>query len=307
VRTVFGEILVAKNKQVGGMWRENFTKGDVGRSVGNRSRYSEGMTHRFGFTLVELLVVIAIIALLLSVLMPSLQKARTQAQRIACSAKMRSWGLATVLYSTDYKGQFPWYASESTGNPLTDPVETVYINTLMPYLGGRTVAAGSDPYSGASGENSASKVRKCPAGKADSGTRMGASGWIGPHFALRSRTTAGNYSGPFVYWKPNQGGITENEPVRAEKVRSAATWVTFLDCYDWGFYSPSEYAFTHDKDVPKDGLKDTNYTILITEGKRWNWALPKIHGGGCNAAIFDGHVEYLKYRDFETREWSDKR
>lgn len=61
-----------------------------------------------GFTLIELLVVIAIIALLLAILMPSLQRARHQARRTACAAHLKSCGYAGVLYSNDNSGQFPY-------------------------------------------------------------------------------------------------------------------------------------------------------------------------------------------------------
>lgn len=59
------------------------------------------MKNRKAFTLVELLVVISIIALLVSILMPSLGKAREQAKRIACSSNMRQLGLGLFLYESD--------------------------------------------------------------------------------------------------------------------------------------------------------------------------------------------------------------
>ena len=58
------------------------------------------------FTLVELLVVIAIIALLLSILMPSLQKAREQAKRVVCKSNLRQIALGVYFYVEDY-GSFP--------------------------------------------------------------------------------------------------------------------------------------------------------------------------------------------------------
>lgn len=54
----------------------------------------------FGFTLVELLVVISIIALLLAILMPSLQSARNQAKAVVCLNNMKQIGLAVVLYES---------------------------------------------------------------------------------------------------------------------------------------------------------------------------------------------------------------
>ena len=56
-----------------------------------------------GFTLVELLVVISIIALLLSILMPTLAKAREQAQAVLCSARLKQINVAYSLYVIDNK------------------------------------------------------------------------------------------------------------------------------------------------------------------------------------------------------------
>lgn len=60
---------------------------------------------RSGFTLIELLVVIAIIALLLSILMPALGKAKEVAMRIRCGNRLRQWGLAIQMYATDSDGK----------------------------------------------------------------------------------------------------------------------------------------------------------------------------------------------------------
>jgi len=64
------------------------------------------------FTLVELLVVISIIALLLSVLMPALGKARLQAKKIVCSSDLKQWGLGFQLYAADNKQFYPlgWHS-----------------------------------------------------------------------------------------------------------------------------------------------------------------------------------------------------
>jgi prepilin-type N-terminal cleavage/methylation domain-containing protein len=65
------------------------------------------MTRRHGFTLVELLVVIAIIAVLLAVLLPSLQYAKSLAQRIQCSNKLKGIGQTVTFYADKFDGVLP--------------------------------------------------------------------------------------------------------------------------------------------------------------------------------------------------------
>jgi len=60
-----------------------------------------------GFTLIELLVVISIIALLISILLPSLSRARLKARQTATLAHLRSIGQAMTLYEGENRGQHP--------------------------------------------------------------------------------------------------------------------------------------------------------------------------------------------------------
>ncbi len=167
------------------------------------------MKRRIGFTLIELLVVIAIIALLMSILMPSLQRVKKQAMAVACQSRLRQWGIIFSIYTGDNNGFFET-------RPLGSNYEKMWPTLLLPYY--KDV-----------------KMRCCPAAK-------------NPNTNTGSFATWGWKGGPLDSdwgwggsWMPQEGlfgSYGENRYVlnnsgdywKRADVKNANTIPVFLDC-----------------------------------------------------------------------------
>ena len=84
------------------------------------------------FTLIELLVVVSIIALLIAILLPSLQRARNQAKDTVGRSNQHQLGLATNYYTTENSDWLPWMKGSKRSNPPPNATERE-LYTVFPF------------------------------------------------------------------------------------------------------------------------------------------------------------------------------
>ena len=116
------------------------------------------MTKPKGFTLIELLVVIAIIALLMSILIPSLSRVKKKTMDVVCQSNLRQWGTIFAMYFNDTGGR---YGTQYAGAGNDPTVGIGWLQHLLPYYNEekiRICPAASKPMQDISGANTSAKT-----------------------------------------------------------------------------------------------------------------------------------------------------
>jgi prepilin-type N-terminal cleavage/methylation domain-containing protein/prepilin-type processing-associated H-X9-DG protein len=175
------------------------------------------MNRKSGFTLVELLVVIGIIAVLISLLLPALQKARIAAVQVQCMANQRQLSMALIQYVQEYKGWGPPVAEHVT-TPTNYWVRWQNRRFLGQYLGNRSEKSDSTP---------TTMVIFCPAYK------QSITPYDDDNIGIGLNVRQGNR------WFRDQGGRTKFQTAH----RPSSEVLTFVDVasgYQWEKYYYSD-------------------------------------------------------------------
>jgi len=236
-----------------------------------------------GFTLIELLVVIAVIALLMSILMPALKRAREQGQRAVCMGTLKQLSLCWVMYADDNDDRL---VNGEAGIDWTN--RTVHLRE--PYWVGQCW----DQY-GTPGGHRLSRQEQ---------TRAIQSGifWTGRYVSdigafacptgikdemltynimdgVNGMPRTGTYSG-------TTGAIGPNGKKLWVKKRSEI------------FNAPERLVF-----IDEGWATPDSYAVYWNDTWTW-WDQPVVrHGDGTNVSFADGHVEYRKWKGATTVKW----
>ena len=233
----------------------------------------------FAFTLIELLVVIAIIAILASMLLPALARAKEKANRTGCLSNLRQWGLAQSMYLDDNAQAFP-IAKIPNGTPggagydedmpkwndltafqAAGQGNDAWFNALPPFVGKSPLwQYAPDP----AGFVGAKTIFTCPTSAAKA-----------PELDPLTRIV-------FNYGMNQKGndGLAAGTPFRANAVLNPSAFVLFSEVR------------THSTEQPFYG---TNPTAELACSHCSTRQLSSRHNAGVNVTFADAHVAYFKY------------
>ncbi len=278
------------------------------------------------FTLVELLVVIGIIALLVGILLPSLNKARQSARAIKCASNIRQLGIGMLMYADQNKGVIPYDGDPRYGNTDGDRNARslgwwedgqVWINAVATNINRKTYAQmqAEHPATPLPNARVGNSIFVCP-GVIDAG----------PSSANPAEVTADGY---FVMWGHNArlpGPATPGANMAAGTTDVAGGGPVSRNVFT--AYAINSQINSSRKNVKQSQLKPSSETVLLLERRvnpsevtdrmqaeygspssndlrsrrmarikaKWDYFSARHRGGGY-LLFADGHVGWLGARE----------
>lgn len=261
-----------------------------------------------GFTLVELLVVISVIALLLAILMPSLNKARELANRIVCGQNLKTLGQASTTYANSYNGFYVPASFYAFGPDPTQPGNPNK-NTHFRWLNNQAYASYVQKKEFTGEENIAfskayalPKEFLCPSDRITKDPTNAAEGVL-VSFA---------YNGTEWGWSMLNKKSTDPRQSycghRVDLLKSPADKLQFTDAgADWWCqWSGADYRSKWDKigQAPLWEYRPVPPDHPTSAAPHVYGAVYFRHNEGANVGFYDGHVEHLKKAEiFNKEDW----
>lgn len=293
----------------------------MSRPLSVRARRTPSLT---GFTLVELLVVIGIIALLISMLLPGLNRARKAATVVDCQSRLRTVSQAMSLYAASYHGFLPpaigWYPHDNTlrikyaANLLSEQLGTPEWETNKAFSDSDTIdpgefASDGNPYSLHSATQGGVVCHYSPNARLIPVTANPADGSLAviesfenfPKTKLQTGFRCiGRVKDPqatAIWWDAAQNtGFGAQTPGTSAN----AAWYTSDGTDNWGWFNPNNHFVSRDN--PEPGYQPAR--PVITTNKDTPDGTADSHGGirfrhmnntVANLLFADGHVESRRF------------
>jgi len=257
------------------------------QSVAARCHSSRRRGNRAGFTLVELLVVIGIIAVLISLLLPSLGKARAASMNVSCMSNLRQIYLATALYMTENKNYVP-VPTWMTGDPAAEDDTKIWYNAIPKYLNMTPMGVGGRIAALDTNASASAGILHCPALAGTVQQRR--------TYAMNKCLTEQNFY-PNVYsWvnHPDNGPGTRNYPIKMDflsrlTIASSSPTMAHMDSvpmYIDGYLRPDD----------SGANSFPPYRYMAVFDAEWQYSdrpLSQPHQG-VNAVFLDGHTGHVR-------------